>query len=260
MTEAQESGVIEEAAAPMAEEMGIAQEVEQAQEGEQQVEEAKPSDQELNFRALREKTEQLQRENSQQKEMLTAFQEMMLKANQPKAPEPEPEEDILAGYDLSDVLTVEQAVELGNKIAAKTSEASVRKAIEEYDARKRKESIPDRIKSRYADFDAVVTEDNVKQLRAMDPEIAQALSQIGDEEAKAVAAYKYIKAFLPSVEQAQEAQAAKQQMQQNANKPKTLGAVAADSPLAKADAFANGLTAELKRQLYAETVACAKKG
>jgi len=250
MTEAHEPGVIEEAAAPEATDMGNAHvEMEQVEEQVQHQE----TDQEMNFRKLRESNEQLQREREEYRQHMLAMQEELLKRQGQVTPAaPVQEVNPFEGIDPSDWTTFEQA----QKVAESIAEKKARTIIEEYEAKRRKEEAPMRIKSRFQDFDAVVTEENVKQLQAKEPDVAQALSMIGDEEAQAVAAYKYIKAFVP---QAAESTAAKQRIQKNANQPKSLSATGGSSPLSQASSFEQGLTPDLKKQLYAEMQQCARQ-
>jgi len=248
MTEVENQGVVEEIATPETEDMVHVQaDTEQAE-----VSQPQETEKEMNFRKLRESNEQLQREREQDRQMMIQLQEQLLKQN-PQAQEAPKEVDEFANLDKSDWSTIDQTEKLAERIA----DSRFEKKMAEYEAMRRKEEAPQRIKSKFQDFDSVVTEDNVKQLRALEPDVADALSLIGDEEAKAVAAYKYIKAFVP---QAAEATASKQRIQENANQPKSLSAAAGVSPLSQAGSFENGLTPDIKKQLYAEMESCARQG
>lgn len=257
MTEAENTGVNQDVAEPVTEDMGVAHvETEQVEE----TPEVQETDQEMNFRKLRESNEQLQRERDEERlarekdrQMMMAIQQELLdRGGSAKAPTPEPEVDEFAGIAEDEWLTKAQSKKLAEKVALDAA----RKAVEEDRAKRHVEEAPNRIKTRFQDFDAVVTEENVKQLRALEPDVAQALSLIGDEEAKAVAAYKYIKAFVP---QAAETTAAKQRIQENANQPKSLSSTGGTSPLSKAGSFEQGLTPSLKKQLFAEMQSCARQ-
>lgn len=260
MTEAENIGVTEEIATPEAEDMGVAHvEAEQTEE----ISPPQETDQEMNFRKLREINEQLQRERDQERERNQKDREMfeaLMKRSISAESTPEPEVDAYAGLAGDDWVTVEQQKKLDalrdEKNAAKTAEA-IKKALEEDRAKRYKEEAPQRLKNRFGDFDAVVTEENVKQLQAQEPDVAQALSLIGDEEARAVAAYKYIKVFIPK---AAETTASKQRIQQNANQPKSLSSAGGNSPLAQAGSFEQGLTPALKKQLFAEMQSAARQG
>jgi len=256
MTESENAGVNQDVADPVAEDMGVAHAEPEQVEATQEVQE---TDQEMNFRKLRESNEQLQREREKDalerekdRQMMMALQQELLKRGEAPTPTPVEEVDEFASIASDEWLTKAQSERLAAKIAAEVA----RKAVEEDRAKRHVEEAPNRIKNRFQDFDAVVTEENVKQLRALEPDVAQALSLIGDEEAKAVAAYKYIKAFVP---QAAETTAAKQRIQDNANQPKSLSATGGTSPLSKAGAFEQGLTPSLKKQLFAEMQSAARQ-
>lgn len=119
------------------------------------------------------------------------------------------------------------------------------------------------IRSRYPDFDAVVTSDRIAQLRKEYPEIAQSLSTSTDEYNKALSVYKMIKQFgYDKDPNAQEMEYTKQRVQSNAVRPKTATSISAQRPssgLQQADAFARGLTPELQKQLYKEMIDAMKQ-
>ena len=110
-----------------------------------------------------------------------------------------------------------------------------------------------KLKATYPDFDAVVTADNVNLLREMHPDIAATLNSSNDLYIKAASAYKLIKQFGIGAADpyAQEKALAKK----NAAKPRPTASIspqAGDSPLTHANAFANGLTPDLQKQLWRE--------
>ena len=252
MTETENSGDFLEAAAPEVEEMSDAPAPEETTEAPQE-----EHPQERNFRALRESNERLQREREQDRQMMMALQEEVLRTRRSQESQPVEEPDMFADVDPSDYTTVEQMLAYTQKIADARSEKVFEKKWAEYERKRKEEELPTRLKTRFPDFDSVVTTDNVKQLQALEPDVAQVINQIGDNEAKAVAAYKYIKALVPS---AVEASQDKKRIEENANLPKSVSAAKANSPLGKAGSFEQGLTPDLKRQLWAEMNACAKQG
>ncbi len=110
------------------------------------------------------------------------------------------------------------------------------------------------LRNKFPDFDKVVNEDNIEQLRYAYPELANTLNSSTDLYSTAVSAYTMIK-NLGIVPKGDDFMAQKAQAQKNAAKPKPLASVnpqQGDSPLSKANAFANGLTDELKAQLRKE--------
>lgn len=256
MTEAESTSVIEELAAPEQMDMGGAQAEAETTETTEVVQE---TDQDRNFRQLRESNEQLRRDREQDRQMMMAMQNEMLKRSEAPAPAPVQEPDEFADVDGSDWISFEQNQKLlarNEKRQDEKNQAAIKKAIEDDRKAQHQANAPQRVKARYQDFDSVVTTENVKQLKALEPDVAQALGLIGDEEAKAVAAYKYIKAFVTGV---QETTASKERIQQNASQPKSLSSAAGASPLSQAGAFEKGLTPDLKKHLLAEMNACAKR-
>lgn len=208
-----------------------------------------PTDAELNFRALRAEKERLQTEWEKDRQRMALLQEELLRRDRPQV---QPEIDEFADIEPGDWMTREKA----ERLFEKKAEAAAQKMIEKAEAKRRQDEAPQRIKARFGDFDSVVTEENVRKLQALEPEVAAALGMIQDQESKAVAAYKYIKALVPQVA---ENSAAKQRIIDNSNQPKSLSAVGGGSPLAQADAYASGLTPELKKQLYAEMQSYSKR-
>ena len=208
-----------------------------------------PTDAEINFRALRAEKERLQKEWDADRQRMARLEEELARRAQPQV---SPEVDEFADIDSNDWMTYEKS----QKLIAKQTQKAVEEALAKEAARRRQEEAPQRVRQRFPDIESVVTEENVRKLQAMEPDIANALGMISDQEAKAVAAYKYIKALVPQVA---ENSAAKQRIQENANMPKSLSSVGANSPLSAADAYANGLTPELKKQLYAEMQSYSKR-
>lgn len=117
------------------------------------------------------------------------------------------------------------------------------------------------LRTRYTDFDDVVNPENLKKLKKMYPEMAESIHYNPDLYKKSLAAYNTIKSLgINKNEDYNEYD--KYKVQQNAAKPRPLASVSpqqGDSPLSKANAFANGLTEELSKNLYREMVESMKK-
>jgi hypothetical protein len=110
-----------------------------------------------------------------------------------------------------------------------------------------------RLKSQYSDFDKVVSEDNVKMLKDLYPEIAQTLISNSDIYSKGVSAYTLLKnlGIHKDIISSEE----KDAVERNKSKPRPLTSISpqqGDSPLSRANVFANGLTEDLKIQLRKE--------
>jgi uncharacterized phage infection (PIP) family protein YhgE len=194
---------------------------------------------ENNIRALRESKERIQRERD---EMAQRLKEFEMRAN-PQAPE----EDLSLNLGENDLAE--------GKHLTKIQKQLNRQREELIKAQQQTQSllIETRLKAEHPDIDKVVTVDNIKSLSELYPEIAQTLNSSSDYYSKAKAAYTMIKKFGIHVEDtfAPERELA----QRNAAKPRPLASVSpqqADSPLSRANAFANGLTEELKVQLRKE--------
>ena len=109
------------------------------------------------------------------------------------------------------------------------------------------------LRTKFPDFDRVVNEDNIEQLKYAYPELANTLNSSTDLYSTAVSAYTMIKNL--GIAPKEDYMAQKAQAQKNAAKPKPLASVSpqqGDSPLSKANAFANGLTEDLKKQMIKE--------
>ena len=109
------------------------------------------------------------------------------------------------------------------------------------------------LKSQYPDIEKVVSKENLDALREQDPDFAAMLDTSTNFKAKVVSAYKHIKHLGIHVDDTYQTE--REMAQKNVAKPKPLASVSpqqGDSPLSKANAFANGLTPELKQQLLKE--------
>ena len=233
-----DQGVEPEIAPPVEAEPALAQETKQPVD----------SDADRNWRALRESQEQLRQEVEREKFKNRLLEEEFAKRH--KAAPVEQEEE-LPQLSPDDWLTVDQH----QKLTRKQTQEIVEAALAKERSKRAAEDLPNRIKSKYTDFDAVVSEENVTKLKALEPEIAAALGQISDPYAQAVAAYKYIKTLVPSVDPAVEA--SKQRIADNSRKPGS--AAAAPSPLSQAGAYERGPSAEEKARLYQEMVQASRR-
>lgn len=218
----------------------VAQPVEEKPEQEEVVVSApKESEQAKNFRAIREKAERAERERD---ELMRRLQEIEAKSKQVQ-PEEEPESSI--GDD--DLVEGKHLRKYNKEIKA------LKEQLKSYQQQTAETVIEAKIKSQYADFDSVVNVNNIEMLRTAYPEVAHTLNANPDLYSKAVSAYTLIKKLGIHQDESYKADIAR--AQKNAVKPRPLASVSptqGDSPLSKANAFANGLTDDLKKQLYRE--------
>lgn len=189
---------------------------------EQQVAHAqKSTQQDENFRTLRHKTEQLQRERD---DYYRRLQDIESRQRQPHVEEPTLNPDDLVEY----------------------------KHLQREMSKIKEEMVETRIRSQYPDYFKVVNDSTIASFRDQYPELARSLDTNKDVYSKATAVYTLIKKFniVPSDESLLE----RARIQENMQKPRPLSSVAqqGDSPLSKANAFANGLTDDLRKQLLKE--------
>lgn len=114
-----------------------------------------------------------------------------------------------------------------------------------------------KLAAKFPDFDSVVNSSNLTRFAKEEPELALSIDQTSDLYAKAVAAYKNIKNKQYNVRDSE-----KRQVEENSKKARPLASISpqeGNSPLSQANAFANGLTPELKKQLWKEMQECSNR-
>lgn len=199
-----------------------------------------------NFRALREKTERLEREKDDYARQLAAYQQQM--QPQQNMPQNEPEtEDNLAPDALIEKRHLSRYDKKIQKLEAQ---------LKEYQAASVNMSAESQLKSKFPDFDVIVNKDNLEMLKLTYPELAQTIYNNPDLYTKGASAYTIIKQM--GIAPGTSVNSDKARAEANLAKPRPLASVAAsqgnDSPLQRANAFANGLTEELKAQLHKEMI------
>jgi len=190
-----------------------------------------------NFRQLREKAERAERERDEAMQYIRTMQ-----AQQQK---PKDEDDDLADDDLVERKHVDRIVD---KKIRKYEEQ-----LQQYSMMQQEQQVLNQCK----DYYAIVNDDAIAMLREQEPDIAATLAANPDLKSKAIATYNIIKklGLNNAAAAAQPYSQDIERIQKNAAKPKPLASVnpqQGDSPLSRANAFANGLTEELKDQLRKE--------
>jgi len=202
----------------------------------QQQEQAVQDQKALNFKALRESKERAERERDE------AFRRLQeIERSQQDHVHEEDEEPNLNPDDLVEWKHVQKKMK------------KMENQLKNYQQQTAEQTIETKLKAQYADFDKVVSKENVEALRASYPEMFQTINTSQDLYSKAVTAYTMIKKL--NIQQEDIYEADRALAQKNAAKPRPLASVSpqqGDSPLSKANAFANGLTDDLKKQLYKE--------
>jgi hypothetical protein len=191
-----------------------------------------------NFARLRETKEQLERENRELRQWYE---------RQAKQQPAEVEEDI--GVDDDDIVEGKVVKRLYNELR------ELKKFKQSYEQEK-VASIPERLKSKFSDFEQVVTQENVEKLKNLEPELYASIISSSDLYAKGVSAYKTLKALGIVKDDPYKAQ--KEQVQQNAQRPMSVQAIKGQGALSDANIFAQGLTPDLKKQLQKEMSEAAK--
>lgn len=206
----------------------------------QEDQQRKRNDAEYNWAEMRRK---MQEKDQQIEELRHQFSQMS-----EKKPSPE-EEDNLSGLAEDDILTVAQARKLSQKMAR--NEAV--KLIKEREA----ETVEERVQLKYPDYSEIVSKENIELLKQTEPELAESLYHMPDPYSQAVAAYKLLKKTsvkndAPSLE--------KRKAMENSQKPVSVNAVTKQSAIGNAHLFENGLTKDLKTQLWKEMQSAMKAG
>ena len=196
------------------------------------------TEQQMRFKILRERAERAERERD---EALRLAQQSS-KPYQQEEPSNE-EFDIQIGND--DIAEGKHLKKVYEKVKKLESELS--RSRQQYSA----VSAEQKLKAQFTDFDKVVTEENIKILAQMHPPAGNTLRNTTDLYDAGYMAYTLIKQFhidAPHITDVERAQ-------KNAAKPKPLNSISpqqGDTPLSRANAFANGLSEDLKAQLLKE--------
>jgi hypothetical protein len=212
-----------------------------------------------NMKALREAREKAERERD---ELLRLFQMQHIQQQQ-RPPDPHVHDEEPDEQDYPDIELDPEALVDGkyvNQLSKQQKQyrkemQQMRKELNNYKSQSSEALVESRIKAQFPDFDKVVSRENVDVLNEAYPELARTLRDTTDTYAKAVSAYKVIKQFGIHKEEVPVDQDRARAIR-NANKPRPLASVnpqQGDSPLSKANAFANGeLTSDMKEQLRRE--------
>lgn len=248
----EEAAPIEEQETQEAEE----QEVEEVEEEVEEQEEAQPQfknkSQENNFKALRERAEKAERDRDE----IMKYVLESKKSEQPQQKIQEiPEEESEFDFTIDDDALIEG--KQAKRLAAELKK--MKQQMKAFQSQSQESVTEAKIKSQYPDFDAVVNQQTVAQLNAEYPEIAATLKDTRDLYSKATAAYKIMKKF--GIYRDTTYDEDKMKAVKNAQKPRPISSInpqQGDSPLSKANAFANGLSKDLQAQLLKEMHAARK--
>jgi len=207
----------------------------------QEAEQRKRNDAEYNWAEMR---RQMKEKDQQIEELRSQFSQIT--ARKPT----EEEEDELAKLAEDDILTVAQAKKLAQKMARNVAE----------DVMKKREAatVDERVQLKFPDYAEVVSNENIELLKQTEPELAQSLYHMPDPYAQAVAAYKLLKRIAGKKEEAPSLE--RKKAMENSQKPVSVNAITKQSAIGNAHLFENGLTKELKGQLWKEMQQAMKSG
>lgn len=194
-----------------------------------------------NWRALREKADRAERAEREKAELEKLLQKYESAGSQP---EPQEEDDNLSDEDL---------IEKRHLKKFEKKHAEKFKAQEQRLKKMEQDNIEARLNSELPDFKSVVNEDTLPMLRDADPDLAQSILSNPNPYSQAKAAYKAIKMYGLAREDAYSKK--RDKVHENSSKPRPVSSVSpqqGNSPLSRANAFAEGLTPELARQLWKE--------
>ena len=232
----QQELVGQEVGQPVVSDQVVNPEAEQVEKAEPEVRAQKPSV-DYNMRNLREKSDRLARERD---DAIARLREM-------EAKNATPEEDLSFNLASDDLAEGKHLNKLQKQIRKQNEE------LMRQQQQTRALLVDTKLKSEFPDISKVVTAEALEALKEAEPELAESLASTTDYYSKAKAAYKMIKKFGIYVDDNYASE--RETVQRNAAKPRPLAAVSpqtAESPLSRANAFANGLTNDLKEQLYRE--------
>lgn len=218
----------------------------------QQVQDVQQTEQQMNFRRLKEAKEKAEREREEAIKFamdLRARYEQPQKQQQDQQPD---EDDIAIGAE--DLAEGKHLRAMNNKYKAlKQDFNAYKQQTTEQQQQALKAAMEAKIKAQYPDFEKVVSPENIEKLKADFPAIANTLNSATNYEDLATSAYTLMHRLGIYKEDNFVAEKARAQM--NAAKPKPMNSInpqKGDSALAHANAFAGGLTEQLKAQLLKE--------
>lgn len=205
--------------------------------------EAKPkkdNSAERNFRELREKSERMERERNEYALRLAQMEQQRSVQQTPSSQD----DDINFGDD--------------DLVEGKTLKKIVKKIenrLENQYRQQREVTTEMMLKSRFNDFDQVVNEKTIAQLRDKYPEVAQSLNMQQDPYAKLSAAYTLIRDLNISENNTDRYDEDKEVIQRNLKQPKSASSLATQSgttPLSQANDYARRYQASMADKIRAE--------
>jgi hypothetical protein len=207
--------------------------------------------QERNWRAVRERQKELERDLKLQREM----NEKLLAMASQVIPKPQ-EVDEFDQIGDDEYISKGKVQSLVHKKASKIAEEIAQKKVEEALRKRDQLNFVDNLKRKFSDFDDVVNADTIALLEQHEPELAQTIADLKDPYKMGVQSYKYIKALNLS-EKAPEARRAKEVEKKLEKNAKSIQSPQAFDKRPMAQAFR--MTDSEKTELYKEMMGYASQ-
>ncbi len=202
-----------------------------------------------NFRQLREAKEKAERERDE----LLKYLQQQKQQQQPEIPQPSEEDDFAINPD--DLVEGKHLKKFASAV-----KSQVQKELQKYQQELTVTQQRTKLRTDYQDFDKVVNEDTLAILELRYPEIYNTLNTSnGGIYNTGVSTYTMMR-NLGIVSDNFESD--RNRIKQNTSKPKPVTSISpqkAESPLSQVNAFANGLTSDLQKQLWAEMNSARKR-
>ncbi|MGD8305087.1 MAG: hypothetical protein PVF17_00400 [Ignavibacteria bacterium] len=190
-----------------------------------------------NWREMREMMKELKEQNK-------ALEQQLQYKDQMSQQQPAPEPEDTYTFDDDELLTAAQAKKLAQQM--------VKKELQDYQKQQETQNIPQKLSQQYPDYNEVVNQENVQKLITDDPETAQDIEALkADPMRMSRLLYKTLKTKYGITKEEEEMPKPQKTKTEN-RPPSSSSAVPKRSALAEANAFANGLTPELRKQLWEE--------
>jgi hypothetical protein len=206
----------------------------------QKVQQNDANSKEMNFAKLREKSEVAEKKSA---ELERQLKELLRREEERNRPAPVKEEDELSSLADDDILTVKQA----KKLATMQAEQLINKTLEQ----RERATLPERVRGKFDDYDAIMTEANIKKLEQDEPGLAQACSVAPNPWE---ATYKIVKKFIVP-QQETKAIKADEKMKENLSKPASVNSAGRQGPLNNANLWSEAS----KEDLYKEMMQAANR-
>lgn len=217
----------------------------------------KDIDQARNFRAVKEAAERAARERDEALARLRQYENPSSYAKAPADMTHEHDEEEVEELNVKpdDLVEGKHLLKYNKEIKA------LKQQLKQFANQTHASTAEARLRIQYQDFDKVMTLENIRALSAAYPELAKSINATNDLYDKSVSAYTLIKRF-GIYDETPPYEAEKQKAVANAAKPRPLASVSpqqGDTPMQRANIFAQGLTDELKQKLREEMAQAAKR-